>query len=424
MQRVARKSRFALAGPLPLAGEYMPLKLNPLAGARPGCSALYIHIPFCEHRCAYCDFTAIGGIARAKEYMAALRREIALWGEAVGHCELRTIFIGGGTPSFVDPREIHELLAACRSAFSFSPDIEITMEANPSSTTFERARIWRESGVNRLSMGIQSFDDRVLKRLGRVHTADRAREAYEAVRNVGIPSVNGDFIGGVWGSTREMWRTSLSEAVRMGFDHLSCYELIIEESTPLYGAVQRGEIALRPENDLAAELEETRALLTAAGYVQYEVSNFARPGHECRHNRVYWQGDAYLACGVGSHGYLESDVAGVIEATPPGSPGCRFWHVEGIGAYIDAIRKGSIPIRGWEWISVEEKWMELVMLQLRCQEGVLDTLLDPDAVEPFIEQGMLEHRGDRVVSTARGMLVLNGIIEALVGHPPATVANG
>ncbi len=355
--------------------------------------------------------------------MEALRTEIALWARAVGQVELRTIFIGGGTPSFVNPREIHDLLDACRREFAFAPDIEITMEANPSSTTYERASIWRDGGVNRLSMGIQSFDDGVLRRLGRVHSAVRAREAYEAVRRAGFTSVNGDFIGGVWGSSREVWRASLAEAVRLGFDHLSCYELIVEESTPLYGLVNRGEISLREEEDLTREAVETRELLTAAGYRQYEVSNFAKPGHECRHNLVYWHGEAYLACGVGSHGYIGRDGAQVVSTPPEGSVGCRFWHVEGIGAYIDALASGRIPLRGWEWITGHEQWMERIMLQLRCPEGVDRTVLEPSAVAPFVAEGLLQYQEDRVVPTDRGMLVLNGIIEELVEHPPSTVAN-
>ncbi|MGC8460617.1 MAG: radical SAM family heme chaperone HemW [Candidatus Dormibacteria bacterium] len=418
-----RKSRFPLAAPLPLVGEYTPIQLGSRENGVTQCRALYIHIPFCEHRCAYCDFTAIGGMARAKEYMEALRTEIALWAGAVGSCELDSIFIGGGTPSFVDPQEISTLLDVCRTSFAFASDIEITMEANPSSTTYERAAIWRDSGVNRLSMGIQSFDDAVLRKLGRVHSADRAREAYEAVRRVGFQSVNGDFIGGVWGSSREVWSASLAEAIRLGFDHLSCYELIVEESTPLYGSVHRGEVVLRSEEDLTREAEETKEQLTAAGYEQYEVSNFAKPGHRCRHNLVYWQGGAYLACGVGSHGYLTRDGAEVIGSPPQNSPGCRFWHVEGIGAYIDALKNRTIPLRGWEWITAQEQWMELIMLQLRCPEGVSMELLEPTVVAPFVDQGLLAYRDARVVPTSRGLLVLNGIVEQLVDHPPCTVAN-
>src|SRR5579872_6121253 len=266
--------------------------------------SLYVHIPFCERKCEYCDFTSVAGTTGSEAYMDSLSTEIRRLGERLGPLTLDTVFIGGGTPSLVDPTSLATLVATVRSTFDVAGDAEFTMEANPSSITEQRAGVWRQAGVNRISIGVQSLEADALTFLGRVHDAERAIAAVGEVRTAGFTSINCDLIYAVPGLGDTRWRRTLGRVIEAGPTHVSCYELTVEPGTPLHTSVRRGLVT---PVDAARSIRQHRiavAVLEAAGYEQYEVSNFAIPGEACRHNLVYWHNGYYIAAGVGAHGHV------------------------------------------------------------------------------------------------------------------------
>lgn len=262
---------------------------------------LYIHIPFCRSKCVYCDFASFAGIERLMEpYAAALAREI----DAAPKLAVPTVYIGGGTPSYLPAPLMEKLLERITGHFSIEEGAEFTVEANPGTASEENFRLWRRNGVNRLSIGVQSFNDPLLKNIGRGHTSAAARETFAAARAAGFDNVSLDLMYGLPGQTM----ASLKDDLRMLLDprpeHISAYQLILEEGTPLETMVREGTVRL-PDDDDACEMgEAVTAALEAAGYHHYEISNYALPGRECRHNTAYWLGKPFLGLGSGAHSFI------------------------------------------------------------------------------------------------------------------------
>jgi oxygen-independent coproporphyrinogen-3 oxidase len=382
--------------------------------------SLYVHIPFCERKCEYCDFTSVAGATGSEAYMDALCAEVRRLGERLGRLSLDTVFIGGGTPSLVEPDLLAALLATVRSTFSVAVDAEVTMEANPSSVTAGRARVWRAAGVNRVSLGVQSLEADALRFLGRVHDADRALAAVAEVREAGFTSINCDLIYAVPGLGDTRWRRTLERVVAAGPTHISCYELTVEPGTPLHTRVRRGLV--RPVEGVRSMRQHRLAvdLLEAAGYGQYEVSNFALPGEECRHNLVYWHNGYYAAAGVGAHGHLPAAAAASIGLdVEAGAVSVRHWHGRGIAAYGRAIRAGDLPIAGSEPVGPGMREQERVMLGLRLREGVRIGAASLDEARSLEGLGLIAIDGDRVRATSRGEAVLNQVTLRLVGDRAA-----
>ncbi len=384
-------------------------------------SSLYIHTPFCERRCHYCDFVAVAGTRGEEDYVAALVTEIGRLSRAAPGTVLNTVFIGGGTPSLLQPVHIEAITAAVRDGFSLAPNAEITMEANPSSTSLERARVWRECGVTRVSLGVQSFDPGILEFLGRVHDRDRAIAAVGEVREAGLDAVSCDLIYAVPGLSDAVWRDSLSRIIDLDPGHISCYELTVEEGTPLHTLVARGRVT--PVESAPALRQHWMAadMLAAAGYAQYEVSNYSRPGRESRHNLVYWRNGTYLAAGVGAHGHLTPPIA--IAMGMEGEADAvawRYWHGRDIRGYIDGVAAGGFGITGQEPVSPLMRRAETVMMGLRLNEGVATGDVDMAAARDLAAAGMVAIQGDRVVTTRRGQEVLNEIATRLA--PEAVTA--
>jgi oxygen-independent coproporphyrinogen III oxidase len=382
--------------------------------------SLYLHIPFCERKCEYCDFTSVAGATGSIAYMDALAREVRSLGERVGRLSLDTVFIGGGTPSLVDPALLADLVATVRSAFSVAADAEVTMEANPSSTSEQRARVWREAGVNRISIGVQSLEADALRFLGRVHDADRALAAVAEVRSAGFTSINCDLIYAVPGLGDTRWRRTLERVAAAGPTHISAYELTVEAGTPLHTRVQRGLVT---PVDAARSIRQHHIAvdtLEGAGYEQYEVSNFATPGEACRHNLVYWHNGYYLAAGVGAHGHVPVAAAAALGlGVEPDAVSVRYWHGRGIAAYGKAIRAGALGVIGSETVGSVMREQERVMLGLRLREGVrIDAARVPEALS-LEGLGLLVVDGDRVRATVRGEAVLNQVTLRLVGDQAA-----
>ncbi|MGH7722524.1 MAG: radical SAM family heme chaperone HemW [Candidatus Dormibacteria bacterium] len=372
-------------------------------------TALYIHIPYCERKCEYCDFVSVAGARGQREYVGALVGELRALGAALQGSVLDTVFCGGGTPGLLDLELMATVMHSVRTSFVIAADAEITLEVNPSSASARRARAWLAAGFNRVSVGVQSTHADVLAFLGRVHDAERAIAALAEVRDAGFGNVSADLIYAVPGLDDARWRDSLRRVIAAGPDHVSCYELTVESGTPLHRSVALGRVRVV---DPATALRQHRVAvqtLAAAGYAQYEVSNFARPGRRCRHNLVYWRNRHYAAAGVGAHGHLPAAAAPAfgLEA-PPGALGFRYEHGRDVAAYVRATCARPLPVRAVEWIDLGMRTEESIMLGLRLREGVL--LVDGDALREARElaaAGFLELAGSRARATPRGEEVLN-----------------
>ena len=382
--------------------------------------SLYLHIPFCERKCEYCDFTSVAGATGSRGYMDALDTEVRRLGERLGRLSLDTVFIGGGTPSLVEPELLARLMTTVRSTFSVAGDAEVTMEANPSSVNTQRARVWRAAGVNRVSLGVQSLESDTLHFLGRVHDADRALAAVDEVREAGFTSINCDLIYAVPGLGDIRWRRTLERVVAARPTHISCYELTVEPGTPLHTRVRRGQV--RPVEGVRSMRQHRIAVevLERSAYAQYEVSNFALPGEECRHNLVYWHNGYYAAAGVGAHGHLPAAAAAAIGLdVEAGAVSVRYWHGRGIAAYGRAVGGGRLPVAGSEPVGLGMREQERVMLGLRLREGVRIGDSSLDEARALEGLGLVAIDGDRVRATARGEAVLNQVTLRLVGDRAA-----
>jgi oxygen-independent coproporphyrinogen-3 oxidase len=379
--------------------------------------SLYLHIPFCERRCEYCDFVSLAGRGREVEYVAALRTEIRELAARLGRLELDTVFVGGGTPSFVDPGRLAGVLDEVRAGFALASAAEVTLEANPSSTSESRAAAWLEAGFNRVSLGIQSLEPDILSFLGRVHDRERALAAVAEVRSAGFSRISCDLIYAVPELDDARWRATLERVAALGTGHVSAYELTVEAGTPLHASVRRGE---RPAIDPEAALRQHAVAVTvlaAAGLDQYEVSNFARPGEECRHNLVYWRRGHYLAAGLGAHGHIPGGLAGSLGIPPPPEPASlRYWHGRSLPAYLAACHhpRGGLPIAGWEVVGDAEAEAERVLLGLRLAEGLPVSGSWSPRTGGLVRAGLLWRRGGRVGTTARGQEVLDEVVRRLV----------
>ena len=372
--------------------------------------SLYVHIPFCERKCEYCDFTSVAGKRREIDYVESLRTELRMLAAAMPGLELDTVFVGGGTPSFIEPELLASVLTDIHMRFAVQPDAEITLEANPSSVDEQRALVWHAAGFNRVSVGIQSLDDDCLRFLGRVHDAHRARDAVAEVRAAGFTSVNCDLIYAVPGLDDAHWRRSLEEVVALAPDHVSCYELTYEPQTPLYEALRRGRVTAVAAEPALVQHWIAVELLGGAGYEQYEISNFARPGIACRHNVNYWRNGYYAAAGVGAHGHLPAALAHVAGCNGRGAVAVRYWHGRGIGPYVESLAAGRTPTLGTELVDRAGHESERIMLGLRLMEGIRWQAPASPEVRSLEDQGLCRLAEGRLRVTRRGQEVLDQII--------------
>jgi putative oxygen-independent coproporphyrinogen III oxidase len=377
--------------------------------------SLYVHIPYCEVKCPYCDFNSYASAtwpeaSYAEALLAELGQRIADAPFAGAH--VATIFFGGGTPSLFAPATIGRILDGIAAACPLAPDVEITLEANPGTVERQRLAGFRQAGVKRLSFGIQSFQQPLLTTLGRIHGPDEARAAIRAARAAGFDDLNLDLIFAVPGETRADWDADVAEALTWAPEHVSAYNLTYEPGTPFH--TLRGRGALRPldDEDELWMYQHVRATLADAGYEQYEISNFARSGHEARHNQSYWRGVDYLGLGAGAHSYSHMPGWG------------RRWSNERIPErYIAAVAAGD-PTASTETLSLETAVAEFMFLGLRERHGV-----DPSAflarfgrplaevhpeVARFRSDGLLDERGGRIVLSERGLLVADSIFAAFL----------
>ena len=354
---------------------------------------VYVHIPFCIAKCAYCDFNSYPGCESLfAPYLRALRTEARLLRQRVER-DCKTLYFGGGTPTVLPNGELAALVIELRGTFAVPPDGEVTVEANPGTVTEEGLRRLRKAGVNRISLGVQSFDDTELRLLGRIHSAADAIRAVRDARAAGFDNLNLDLILGLPGQSMQRWQENVRRALELAPQHLSLYALTIEEGTPLADQVLSGTLPA-PDDDLAAEMYEWAAeVLAKAGYEHYEISNWARPGYECRHNLIYWYNRPYIGLGAGAHSWW----------------GGERWHnLARPEEYIAALKGGHLPIAGREAIPRALEMGETMMMGLRLLRegvsfarfarrfGVSPAEAYADALARLIGAGLLECDGKRV----------------------------
>jgi oxygen-independent coproporphyrinogen-3 oxidase len=376
---------------------------------------IYLHWPFCLSKCPYCDFNSHVAATPVDHdaWRSAFLAELARYAGQTGGRTVTSVFFGGGTPSLMDPRTAGGLLEAVAGHWTMASDVEITLEANPGTAEADRFADFRAAGVNRLSVGLQSLDDRALRFLGRAHDAKQAIRAVELARKL-FPRLSFDLMYALPGQSAADWQAELSRAIDLAADHLSLYQLTIERGTAFYGAYARGEFQL-PDEDLAAQLfEQTAAMTEAAGLPAYEISNHAVAGAECRHNLIYWQGDDYLGIGPGAHGRLTMD--GHADALQQHKAPER-WLAAALRGDADSERNTIDP---------RDRQVELVMMGLRLSAGLsavgfarragipLATALDPAGLRRMIEDEFLVWAGDHLQTTPRGRLVLNAVLAAIL----------
>jgi len=376
---------------------------------------LYVHWPFCQSKCPYCDFNSHvrEGVDQAR-WRAALVREIEAFAAIARARPLDAIFFGGGTPSLMAPETVAAVIEAARRAWSFANAIEITLEANPGSVEAGRFQGYADAGVNRVSLGVQALDDASLRFLGRRHTAAEALAALE-IAAAAFERRSFDLIYARPGQTEAGWRAELEAALALAGDHLSLYQLTIEPGTAFHGAYARGDFAL-PEEDLAGALfETTQDVLAAAGMPAYEISNHARPGAESRHNLIYWRAGEWAGVGPGAHGRLT--VAGRRTA---------FRQARTPEAWLQRVERDGHGTTERTALAPAEAAVEALMMGLRLVEGVdldrfraltggdLAAFVDPAGLERLIEGGFVERADGRLAATAAGRQRLNAVLAMLL----------
>lgn len=378
--------------------------------------SLYLHIPFCHTRCYYCDFNTYAGILPLREpYVRALLTEIGQAGSMARREDgvsrrTRTIFFGGGTPSLLTVGQVTRLLAACRQAFAVDSDAEITLEANPGTLSAGQLVDLRAAGVNRLSMGAQSFDAELLKTLGRIHTPEEIVQALRSARAAGFTSVNLDFMFGLPGQTMRHWRETLDQALFLHPEHLSLYSLIIEEGTPFYTWTREGRITPGDEDLCADMYEYADDRLQAEGYENYEISNWALPGHQSQHNLTYWRNLPYLGMGAGAHSFFARR---------------RFSNVLDPQEYIRLLKQGQRPEAESENVERAQEMAETAFLGLRTAAGLHLPTFEWRFGEPFSqfvgerlrgveEAGLLEREENWLRLSRRGRLLGNEVFLRLL----------
>lgn len=375
--------------------------------------SFYIHIPYCVKRCGYCDFNTYTPAelkgpdleSVSKNYISAVLKEIELAQKTVGAAEVPSIFFGGGTPSLMPAVELARVIQEIRDRFELSPDIEITIEVNPDSVSLDFLEKMRQAGANRISMGMQSAVPHVLKVLDRTHNPENVSTAVEKARQAGFEHVSVDLIYGAPGESISDWQQSVTSALQLPIDHISAYALIIEKGTKLAAQISRGEVQMPPDEETAEKYLIADSAFEAAGFNWYELSNWSKPGGQCRHNIAYWNGSMWWGVGPGAHSYFDNR---------------RWWNVKHPATYQQKINAGESPVQSEEILSEENLADEYLMLQIRRREGIPHRNLKDSQVSraaEYVDSGHLdqaEWTAQKLVLTQQGRLIADRIVRDLV----------
>ena len=368
---------------------------------------LYLHIPFCVKKCGYCDFLSRRGEEEEKEiYVQALIREIKSYKEFGNSYKVSTVFLGGGTPSCMEPGQISRMFDAVQETFHLEKKPEISMEVNPGTVTQEKLQEYREAGVNRLSIGLQSSDDENLKLLGRIHTWEAFLESYEMVRKAGFDNVNVDLISSLPGQTRDKWEKDLRKTAELDTEHLSVYQLILEEGTPFYEKYGEHPELLPDEEESRKIYEMTEEILAQYGLFPYEISNYAKEGKACRHNLRYWERGDYLGLGLGAASLVRN---------------IRMNNTSDMKTYLEKSGTPKTMRTDVQFLEEPQQMEEFMFLGLRKTNGISKKefyrkfgrdidLVYEKTLEKFCKQGLLVEKKDRIFLSKEGILVSNQIL--------------
>ncbi len=366
-------------------------------------AGLYIHVPFCRGKCPYCDFASVSDLSLIPAWLAALAREMRLYRDFAPLFD--TLYLGGGTPSLLAEEQLGALWESLQRHFTFSPDAEITLEANPDDLTPATLKNYQKLGINRLSLGVQSFDDRDLTFLGRRHQAFQAVQGISWAREAGFADVGLDLIYGLPGQTLEAWQGNLETALGFRPEHLSCYQLTLEAGTPMARWQAEGRFLTLSEEEEREFFLFTSAFLEEHGYLHYEISNFARgPENRSRQNRKYWSHSPYLGLGPGAHSFRDDQ---------------RWWNHRAVDHYCQVLSTEQAPVAGREVLTPEQRRLEALYLGVRTKEGVaLEVLGDSRHREAVLREvtaaGLMEVCQDRLVPTREGFVVADRLTISLM----------
>ncbi len=372
-------------------------------------ASVYIHIPFCATKCYYCAFnTYTFHKEEAKAYLHALRTEMKLYASETE--PLQTLFIGGGTPSILSANALTQLFTDIHQLFQITPNAEITVECNPGTVDGEKLKVMRDNGVNRLSFGLQAMQDETLKQLGRIHTVAEFLQSYRLAREADFENINIDLIFALPEQTMEAWHRTLNETISLEPDHISAYNLVMEETTPFYEWWQAGDLHLPAEDTEADMFQYTIDTLTAHGYAHYEICNFAKPNRLARHNLVYWNNQPCIGLGVGACGYIK---------------GVRYTNIRGIAPYINKLSQRHKPIADTERMTGHAEKAETLMLALRKREGIsLDVYRNRfgedietafgSILKKWIDLQLIEQTVTHLRLTSRGLFLANEVFVELM----------
>jgi len=382
----------------------------------------YVHVPFCKTKCPYCDFNTYQGIENLIEpFLPALTTEIQRWGETLAHPPVKSVFFGGGTPSYLPQGYIEQILASIQESFNVEPEAEISIEANPGDLDAVACAGILAQGVNRLSIGVQSLDNNLLNLLGRRHHASEAIRAFETAREAGFGNVNLDLMYGLPNQSMEQWRQTLDSLVALAPEHISLYALTIEGATPMHRWLEEGKIP-EPDSDLAADMYQyARESLASTGYHHYEISNWSLPGRDCEHNLVYWQNGPYLGVGPGAHSRLGDYRFWTILSPREYNTKASGWsdaNPTAVAELAESVLETVPTLGGWEHISQETACSETMFLGLRLLDGLnlseASALTGVDLANKFqtpiqecIDLGLLERDGDCLRLTGSSYLIAN-----------------
>ena len=375
---------------------------------------VYVHIPFCRRRCNYCDFLSTGGATGVPdEYVDALLSEWGLWAETLRRQDLavQSFYVGGGTPSLLEPLQLRRLIDGVRSVIPTLPDCEITMESNPDSLDAARIRVYADAGINRLSVGVQSFSDCSLERLGRLHDSAGAERALRQAQEAGIHNLSLDLMYGLPGSLPGEEVASLRHAIELSPEHISWYNLTLAAGTPLAKSVAEGREVMPDDDTVLATMREGWSLLAESGFEHYEISNFARPGFVSHHNLGYWLFTDYVGLGLGASGFVS---------------GRRWTNVSDMAVYLTAVLDGRLPVDSEERLEGRPREGEYAMLRMRLPDAGLNfaTFTDlfqedarvifRDALVQLMDDGLINVLEDRAVCTQKGLELNNLVVGAFI----------
>lgn len=371
-------------------------------------AGIYIHIPFCKQACHYCNFHFSTSLAMKNDFTVALLKELDLRADYIQNDSVETIYFGGGTPSILPGGEIAAILQSIRAHFSLAPDAEITLEANPDDINPDKLNLWKKAGINRLSIGVQSFFREDLLWMNRAHNEKQALSAVLEAQAAGIDNISIDLIYGIPGMSDENWKTNLARAISLEVPHLSCYALTVEPKTALYKKIKEGKIREVVPEDQARQFLQGILSLEEAGYEHYEISNFARPGKRSRHNSAYWQSKKYLGLGPSAHSFNGKT---------------RQWNIANNSRYIQSLANHESCFE-IETLRPVDMLNEYIMTSLRTMEGLdlqhimrafgpaRGNLLEKNAAR-FIAQEQMKKENEKLVLTSKGKLFADGIAGAL-----------